>query len=90
MATSDDLAWTSGKLIFRDAPVAQVTGDLRRWYGLELRVDSGLPTQRLNATFDRASAASVGTIVAAMLGGELRDEGGVLHIMAKETAVRPR
>lgn len=90
VTTSDDLAWTTGKLIFRDAPVAQVTEDLRRWYGLELRVDSGLPTQRLNVTFDRASAASVGSVVAAMLGGELRDEGGVLHITAKGTAVRPK
>ncbi len=89
-ATSDDLAWTTGKLIFRDAPVAQVAEDIRRWYGLELRVDSGLPTGRLNVTFDRASAGSVGTIVAAMLGGELRDEGGVLHIMAKGTPVRPK
>lgn len=90
VTTTDDLAWTTGKLIFRDAPVAQVTEDIRRWYGLELRVDSGLPTQRLNVTFDRASAASVGSVVAAMLGGELRDEGGVLHITAKGTAVRPQ
>lgn len=86
-ANSDDLAWTTGKLVFRDASVAQVTEDIRRWYGLELRVDSGLPTERLNVTFDRASASSVGGVVAAMLGGELREEGGVLHITTKKSAV---
>lgn len=88
VATTDDLAWTTGKLVFRDAPVAQVTQDVRRWFGLELKVDSGLPTERLNVTFDKASARNVGPIVAAMLGGELRDEGGVLHIVAKGPAVR--
>ena len=81
-ATSDDLAWMSGRLVFRDAPVALVAADLRRWYGIELRVDSALAARHLSATFDRGSAAlDVGRIVAATLGGGLREEGGVLHIV---------
>jgi len=86
-ATSDDLAWMSGRLVFRDAPVAQMTADLRRWFGIELRVDSALAARHLTATFDRGSAASdVGRIVAATLGGGLREEGGVLHIVALPSA----
>ena len=81
-ATSDDLAWTSGKLIFRDASVEQVTADLRRWYGIELRVDSALASRTVTVTFERASGTDVGRIVAAMLGGGLREEGGMLHIVA--------
>lgn len=79
----DDLAWMTGHLVFRDAPMAQVAADLRRWYGIELRVDSTLAAARLSTTFDRNSAASdVGRVIAATIGGGLREEGGALHIIA--------
>jgi transmembrane sensor len=81
-ATSDDMAWTNGKLVFRDASVEQVTADLRRWYGIELRVDSALAGRTVTATFERSSGTDVGRIVAAMLGGGLREEGGMLRIVA--------
>ena len=81
-ATSDDLAWTSGKLIFRDASVEQVTADLRRWFGVELKVDSSLASKTVTATFERASTTDVGRMIAAMLGGGLREEGDTLRIVA--------
>jgi transmembrane sensor len=90
-ATADDLAWMNGRLVFHDAPVAQVTADLRRWYGIELRVDSVLVARHLSVTFERGTVASdVGQIVAAALGGGLREEGGVLRIVAIPPAVPPR
>jgi len=47
--TPDDAAWVEGKLVYRDASVAEVQADLRRWYGVELVVtDSTL--QRLSVT----------------------------------------
>jgi transmembrane sensor len=81
-ATSDDLAWTNGKLIFRDASVEQVTADLRRWFGVELKVDSSLASKTVTATFDRASTTDVGRMIAAMLGGGLREDGDTLRIVA--------
>ena len=85
--SSDDLAWMDGRLLFRDAPVAQVEADLRRWYGLELRVDSVLATRHLSAPFDRGSSASdVGRVVAAALGGVVHNENGVLHIIPRPAA----
>ena len=79
----DDLAWMSGRLVFRDAPMTQVVADLRRWYGIELRVDSAFARARISTTFDRASAASdVGRVIAATVGGGLREEGGAFHIIA--------
>ncbi|MDB4882272.1 MAG: putative anti-sigma factor [Gemmatimonadetes bacterium] len=81
-ATSDDLAWTSGKLIFRDASVDQVTADLRRWFGIELKVDPSLASRTVTATFERAATTDVGRVIAAMLGGGLREEGDTLHIVA--------
>ena len=81
-ATSEDLAWTSGRLVFRDAPVAQVAADLRRWFGIDLRVDSAFATRHLSTPFERGMAASdVGKIVALALGGALHEEGGALHIV---------
>ena len=79
----DDLAWMSGRLVFRDAPMTQVVADLRRWYGIELRVDSAFSRARLSSSFERTSAPSdVGRVIAATLGGGLREEGGALHIIA--------
>ena len=82
-ADSDDLAWTRGRLVFRDASVAQVAADLRRWYGVDVKVDSALARRPVTASFDRGlSAADVTKIVAATIGGVLRDEAGVLRIIA--------
>ncbi|MEO7997258.1 MAG: FecR domain-containing protein [Gemmatimonadaceae bacterium] len=36
--TPDEAAWVVGKLVYRDAPLAEVQADLRRWYGVELIV----------------------------------------------------
>src|SRR5439155_19082362 len=38
-APGDDAAWTQGRLVFRDAPISDVADAIRRWYGIELRVD---------------------------------------------------
>lgn len=81
-ATHDDLAWTGGKLVFRDASVNQVTADLRRWYGVELLVDSSLAAKTVTASFDRESITDVGRMIAAVLGGGLREEGVTLRIVA--------
>ena len=82
-ADADDLAWTHGRLIFRDASVAQVTADLHRWYGVEVKVDSALARRPVTASFDRGlSAADVTKIIAATIGGALTDEAGVLHIVS--------
>jgi transmembrane sensor len=50
--TEDDLAWTRGTLVFRDATIAEVRDDLRRWFGIELVTpDTTLLARHLTATF---------------------------------------
>jgi transmembrane sensor len=50
--TDDDLAWTRGTLVFRNATIAEVRDDLRRWYGIELvTADTTLLARHLTATF---------------------------------------
>jgi transmembrane sensor len=51
-ATDDDLAWTRGRLVFRNADISELTADLRRWYGVELSVtDSVLAGRHFTGPF---------------------------------------
>jgi len=80
-ATDDDLAWTRGRLVFQDAPLAQVRADLRRWYGIELRSDPALDGRHLTASFEGDPAQRVVRVVALALGArlEMRGDTAVLH-----------
>ena len=81
VAYADDRAWLEGRLVFRDASLAQVTDDLRRWFGLELRVtDPLLAARHLTATFDQDARADVGHIVAAALGARVDQSGDTIRI----------
>ena len=54
------LAWTRGRLIFTDAPFAQVAAELRRWYGVRLLAgDSALAARHLTAEFAGEAVAEV-------------------------------
>ncbi|HXT15281.1 MAG TPA: FecR domain-containing protein [Gemmatimonadaceae bacterium] len=53
---ADDVAWTSGKLVFRDAPLSQVAAELQRWYGVTLQADDSMMTRRhVTTTFNGES-----------------------------------
>lgn len=75
--SDDDLAWTRGTLIFRDATIAEVRDDLRRWYGIELEVrDSSVLRRHMTATFtDRDSAGSVLNAIALLLPATIERRG---------------
>jgi len=79
--TAEDTAWVSGRLVFRDAPVAQVIADVKRWYGIDLRIDSALTHHAVSAQFDRNAGADVGRVIAALLGGGFRQDGSTLYIV---------
>ena len=50
-STAPYLAWMRDSLVFREAPVAEVSANLRRWYGVVLRVDdSSLARRHLTMT----------------------------------------
>lgn len=75
-ATAEDLAWTRGQLVFRDASMGDVSADLRRWYGIELRVDDpAVARQHLTATFAGESVERVLDVIALTLGAEVERHG---------------
>jgi transmembrane sensor len=59
-AAAEDMAWTRGKIVFRDATLAEVAAEIRRWYGVELVIgDSSLGGRHLTATFNRGDAVDI-------------------------------
>ncbi len=46
------LAWTEGRLVFEQAPVAEAAADISRWYDIDLALgDSALAARRLTVAF---------------------------------------
>jgi transmembrane sensor len=64
-STAPYLAWMRDSLVFREAPLSEVSSDLRRWYGVVLRVeDSSLARQHLTMTFSGDSLDLVLRVIA--------------------------
>ena len=83
VVTETERSWTRGTLEFRDAPLAEVAVELRRWYGVELVVtDSTIASRRLTATFGRFSADDLGRVLGAVLGGSIERSGDTLRLGA--------
>jgi len=57
-ATEPDTAWTRGRLVFNEASIPAIRAELRRWYGIDLQVDSSFASQHWSGTFDGASPDS--------------------------------
>jgi transmembrane sensor len=80
-AVADDTAWTSGRLVFRDAPLVEVAGALRRWYGVELRVaDPTLARRHLTATFRGEPLPEVLRVVGLALGARVDRRGDTVVV----------
>jgi transmembrane sensor len=85
-ATAEDLAWTRGELVFRDATLTQVAAELRRWYGVELRADDAVAGRRLTASFQGEPRERVLEVVALALGAEMRVRGDTAVLNAAGAA----
>ena len=76
------LAWSTGRLVFEDAPLAQVLAELQRWHRVELVVsDPALAARPLTATFAVTQPlpevlASVGLA----LNARVERNGATLHL----------
>lgn len=76
-----DTAWTTGRLVFRDAPLSEVAGALRRWYGVELRfADSAVAARHLTATFAGESTDAVLRVVGLATGARLDRRGDTVVV----------
>jgi len=73
----EDVAWTRGQLVFRDAPLSRVVNELRRWYGVTLRVnDSTLLNTPVSMSFAGEPADRVLDIIGLTLGARVQRQAG--------------
>jgi transmembrane sensor len=80
--TTPYLSWMQGSLVFRDAPLTEVSTDLRRWYGVVLQVnDSTLARRHLTMTFNGDPIDRVLRVIGLGLGAtvELHGDTAVLR-----------
>jgi len=88
--TDEDMAWTRGQLAYRDAPLAEVQADVRRWYGIELQVvDAVLAQRTLTASFRSDSAAQVIRVIALALGAEVVQRGDTILLQPQGPGSTP-
>jgi transmembrane sensor len=77
----DDLAWTAGRLVFKDAPLSLVASELHRWYGVEVRVaDSVVARKHLNATLTGESQENMLRVVALALEARFERRGDTVIV----------
>jgi transmembrane sensor len=87
-ASADDIAWLSGRLVFREAPLVKVRAELRRWYGVELvTADDSIALGHFTATFRDESLAQILDILALAFGAKHEAHGDT--IVLKPAARRP-
>jgi transmembrane sensor len=74
--TDEDIAFTSGRLVFDDATLDEVSHQLERWYGIKLRVVGNEFTGRhITAAFDGESAQQVLNVIGLTLGANIELNG---------------
>ena len=81
-AAGQYLAWMRDSLVFRDASLAEVSEELRRWYGVVLRVeDSSLAERHLTMTFAGDPLDRVLRVIGLGLGADIERRGdtAVVH-----------
>jgi len=84
VALAGHLAWTEGRLEFRDTPLREVVVQLARWYDLEVRLaDTGVGRRRLTASFKDEAAPEVLRLIAASLDLRVDRRGGAITLRSK-------
>jgi transmembrane sensor len=80
-STAPYLAWMRDSLVFRDAPVPQVSAELRRWYGVTLDVrDSALARRHLTMTFAGDPIDRVLRVIGLTLGADVERRGDTAFV----------
>jgi transmembrane sensor len=76
------LAWTEGRLVFTETPVAEVITRLNRWYDADVRLgDPALAGLRFSASYGAVSEATVVRELATAIGGRVLRRGGTTLIV---------
>lgn len=80
--SDDEIGYAQGRLVLRDASMWAVARELRRWHGVELRVDSALAGRHFTGAFGRESARQVVDVIALAIGATVAQSGDTLTLSA--------
>ena len=61
-------------------PLSTVRSELRRWYGIDLQIDSSFASRHLSMTFDGESVDRVLEVIGLSLGAEVQRQGNTAVI----------
>ena len=81
----DALAFTQGRLVFRDTPLLAVASALERWYGVTVQVDPRLSARTLTSSFQGESLAEVLEVIRLALDAPVQQTNGVVMIGPRAT-----
>ena len=89
VVTGDDVAWMSGRLVFRETPMSEVAAAVKRWYGIELLLgEPSLAGRRITATFDNETPDAMLDVLRLVLGAGIERHGDTAVVTAGERSVR--
>ncbi len=87
--TEDDMAWLSGRLVFRETPLSEVVSSMRRWYGIELQLmDPSLASRHLTATFSGEPPDRVIEVLRLALGADIERHGDTVFVRSVKGRAR--
>jgi transmembrane sensor len=88
-ANDDDMAWLSGRIVFRETPLSEVAVELHRWYGIDLQLsDPSLASRHLTATFSGEPADRVLQVISLALGADIERHGDTAVVHSVKGRVR--
>lgn len=88
---SDATAWTEGRLVFRDTPVAAMLDAIGRWYGYRFQLsDSTLSAQHVTVTFHADQMTEALNKLKAVLGVTMTFDDDVITLRPERATDRGR
>jgi len=87
----EDVAWTTGRLVFNDAPLSRVIPEMQRWYGVTIRVaDTALLRRTVHTSFSGESADKALEILGLTLGARIERHGDTATVASARGPTGPR
>jgi ferric-dicitrate binding protein FerR (iron transport regulator) len=87
----DDVAWTTGKLVFRDAQLSRVAAEVHRWYGVHLHVsDPSMLSQHVTTiVYTNQPVDQVLHVIELSLGVKIERQGDSAVVLTGRSATPP-
>jgi len=81
---SSDWAWTTGRLVFDNAPLSDVLAELHRWYDVDFQLeDSTLLNQHFTGAFEAATLSQVLDILGPIVHARFEQRGRVVTVTSR-------